>query len=69
MSAAELPVTQSHGPPLASSLNPLQVLETLRTTWQNIQLPATVNKDDKARVVNSLWIIYDHITTLHAKYE
>ena len=46
--------------------NALQVLDTLRTTWRNIQLPATVNEEDKARIVGSLRIVHDYITSLQA---
>jgi len=56
--------TPPPAPAATAPANPGQVLENLRTTWRNIQLPATINEEDKATVVGSLRIIFDHLTAL-----
>ena len=56
--------TPPPAPAATAPANPVQVLENLRTTWRNIQLPATINEEDKATVVGSLRIIFNHLTAL-----
>jgi len=54
--------TPPPAPAATAPANPVQLLENLRTTWRDIQLPATINEEDKATVVGSLRIIFDHLT-------